>query len=52
MTANAMQGDQEQCLQAGMNDYLSKPVILNELTSMLSKWAVKTRKNQALLATR
>jgi len=41
MTANAMQGDQEECLRAGMNDYLSKPVNLDDLVSMLKKWAAK-----------
>ena len=41
LTANAMQGDQEECLQAGMNDYLSKPVKLEEITAMLDKWALK-----------
>ncbi|WP_333819768.1 hybrid sensor histidine kinase/response regulator [Ohtaekwangia sp.] len=40
MTANAMQGDREQCLKAGMNDYISKPVNLEELMKTLEKWAV------------
>ena len=37
MTANAMQGDREMCLEAGMDDYISKPIRLEELVRALSK---------------
>lgn len=38
MTANAMQGARAQCLAAGMNDYLAKPVQEEELINMLERW--------------
>jgi signal transduction histidine kinase/DNA-binding response OmpR family regulator/HPt (histidine-containing phosphotransfer) domain-containing protein len=37
MTANAMQGDRERCLAAGMNDYVSKPIRVEDLIQALSK---------------
>jgi CheY-like chemotaxis protein len=33
-----MQGDEEECLNAGMNDYIGKPVKLEELVYKLEKW--------------
>ncbi|NIJ55457.1 response regulator [Dyadobacter arcticus] len=39
LTANAMEGTQQQCLDAGMNDYISKPIKLDELTGMIRKWS-------------
>jgi CheY-like chemotaxis protein/HPt (histidine-containing phosphotransfer) domain-containing protein len=38
MTANAMQGDREKCIKAGMDDYVSKPVQLAELRRAIEKW--------------
>ncbi len=38
MTANVMQGDREKCLQAGMNDYISKPIDRDDLAQLLTKW--------------
>jgi len=38
MTAYAMVGDREKCLEAGMNDYVSKPIIRNELFETIEKW--------------
>ncbi len=37
MTANAMQGDREECLKAGMDDYVSKPIRLEDLQSALER---------------
>jgi CheY-like chemotaxis protein len=38
MTANAMEGDRDRCLAAGMDDYLAKPLVLKELADCLEKW--------------
>jgi two-component system, sensor histidine kinase and response regulator len=41
MTANAMKGDRDNCIAAGMDDYIAKPVAFEELLSVLQKWLPK-----------
>ena len=41
MTANAMKGDREKCLDAGMNDYLAKPIRAGTLADVLAKWLIR-----------
>ena len=47
MTANAMKGDREKCLAAGMDDYVSKPISIQSLAEALGKWLPKDMNESA-----
>ena len=47
MTANAMKGDREMCLDAGMDDYLTKPIDLSSLSRALTQWSSAPRRGEA-----
>lgn len=38
LTAHALKGDREMCLESGMNDYMSKPISPDKLTAMVDEW--------------
>jgi len=50
MTAHALHGDRERCLDAGMNDYLTKPVVPRALAEALRKWLPPEREMSGLPA--
>jgi CheY-like chemotaxis protein/HPt (histidine-containing phosphotransfer) domain-containing protein len=47
MTASAMQGDREKCIAAGMNDYLAKPVRLEDIRATVEQWGAVAGKSDA-----
>jgi len=47
MTANAIKGDKERCIEAGMDDYVSKPIGIEKLSVALKKWLRPTREGKA-----
>ena len=47
MTANAMSGDRESCIEAGMDDYISKPIAVPQLEALLERWSKHVRGSSA-----
>ena len=43
ITANALKGEREKCIEGGMNDYITKPVELNVLEELMEKWLPRTQ---------
>jgi CheY-like chemotaxis protein len=44
MTANALRSDEEQCLAAGMDDYISKPLTIGQVKEGIERWALLCNK--------
>ena len=44
MTANAMKGDREKALAAGMNDHIAKPIVIDDMFATLARWVRPARR--------
>ncbi|GEM_PF-820536 len=51
MTANAMAGDRQKCLETGMNDHVAKPINTDELFKALVKWIPPRQQNETTIST-
>jgi CheY-like chemotaxis protein len=49
MTGNAMQGDRQRCLESGMDDYIAKPVRIEDLRAALERWGGASRPDRGAL---
>ena len=49
MTAHAMTGDRERCLEAGMDDYITKPIRPGQLGDVLKRYSISTETEDVLL---
>ena len=47
MTAEVMEGSRELCLEAGMDDYISKPIKRDEMCEALRKWLAPREKDES-----
>ena len=47
VTANAIKGDREICIEAGMNDYISKPIRIEQIKTCLNTWCAGDKKKEA-----
>jgi CheY-like chemotaxis protein len=51
VTAKAMKGDRAKCIEAGASDYITKPVDLDQLFSVLRVWLARSHENMGSVTT-